>query len=675
MISLNLTQRTMRAAIITLLLILPFSPRLSAQEKAMSIRDQLQLVIPSNAIISPDGEHCVYTVRLPDMESNKWITQIFLFNVKSKSAQQITTSTANATSPAWSPDGKTITFLSRRSYLDAQLHEQKGVNQLFALSMNGGEAQALTSSESDVEEYAWSPDGKSIYFLTEAEAIASTDNATKKLKTNARASSEPKPGKILWQVSIGTESVRKISEVDRGVTSLNVAQDGKSVLYQTNYTGEYNDEQKYDIWVISDEGQKRQITNAAGPETKPVYAPDGKRIACITQTVPDIEFAETDANIMDTDGKNAVNLTKDFDYSVKDIQWESSGQSLLLTVDEKTNTFLYRYDVKKKTLTNISITPGSCSNISIAKNTGAICALYESASKMNEIAFVEPKGIRIVSDFTAQLTNAALATTEVISYPSRDGKFTIEGVLVKPKNYDAAKKYPMVLCYHGGPYGHFKNNLIQRYAVHQLASEGFVCFLPNVRGSSGYSDAFSQANRYDLGGGDYEDAMAGVDMLITKGIVDGTRMAVMGGSYGGYLTNWTISQTQRFKAAISMYGIFSWFTDWSNSFQPAFEKMYFGYYYWDKPLDRNNLYIARAPQTFVKNITTPTLILQGTEDEYTNIANSREMYQALKELGRTVEFITYEGEGHGLRNKPNNYIDSIERTVQWMKKHVLEGKD
>jgi dipeptidyl aminopeptidase/acylaminoacyl peptidase len=147
-------------------------------------------------------------------------------------------------------------------------------------------------------------------------------------------------------------------------------------------------------------------------------------------------------------------------------------------------------------------------------------------------------------------------------------------------------------------------------------------------------------------------------------------MGVTGGSYGGYLTNWVISQTPRFKAAVSMYGIFSWFTDWSNSFQPAFEQMYFGYNYWDRPLDMNNLYIARAPQSYVKNIVTPTLILQGTEDSYTNISNSREMYQALKELGRTVEFVTYQGEGHGLRNKPNNYINSVERASAWFDRYV-----
>ncbi len=197
-----------------------------------------------------------------------------------------------------------------------------------------------------------------------------------------------------------------------------------------------------------------------------------------------------------------------------------------------------------------------------------------------------------------------------------------------------------------------------------------MVFAPNPRGSSGYTDVFSQANRYDLGGGDYQDIMAGVDVLIKQGLADSTRMAVMGGSYGGYLTNWVISQNNRFKAAVSLYGIYSFLTDWSNSWQPAFEKMYFGYYYWEKPLDMTNLYISRSPAAYTKNIKTPTLILQGEKDVYTDISNSREMYQALRAAGTPVEFVVYPREGHGIRNEPNHYLDVLERTVSWVKKYT-----
>jgi dipeptidyl aminopeptidase/acylaminoacyl peptidase len=258
----------------------------------------------------------------------------------------------------------------------------------------------------------------------------------------------------------------------------------------------------------------------------------------------------------------------------------------------------------------------------------------------------------------------------VISVRSRDGLYDIEAVLVLPKGFRQGTRVPLLLAYHGGPYGDFDNRFWQYYPVHILAARGWAVLMPNVRGSSGYSDVFGQANRYDLGGGDYRDAMDVVDHLIAQGIADSARLAVIGGSYGGYLTNWTISQTQRFKSAVSMYGIFSWFTDWSNSWQPDFELMFLGHHYWEKPLDMDNPWISRSPQTFVRNITTPTLILQGDRDEYTNISNSREMYQALKALGREAGFIVYHGAGHGLRTFPNQWIDSMERAVQWIIAHT-----
>jgi acylaminoacyl-peptidase len=296
----------------------------------------------------------------------------------------------------------------------------------------------------------------------------------------------------------------------------------------------------------------------------------------------------------------------------------------------------------------------------------------ESSSTLKEIAIVHKGSLETLTQYSKQLEGFRLRKQEVISVKSRDGKFDIEAIIVKPHDYREGEKYPLLLAYHGGPYDNYENVFVQKYPVQLFTQEGAIVIMPNVRGSSGYNDEFGQSIRYDLGGGDYRDAMDVVDYLISRGIVDTARMGVMGGSYGGYLTNWTITHTQRFRAAISMYTVFSLFTDWGNSWQPAFEQMYLGYNYWEKPIDMNSRWVSQAPLTFVKNITTPTLILQGTADKYTNISNSREMYQALKELGRTVEFVVYPRAEHGLRTEPNQYINVMERTVGWFKKYALE---
>ncbi len=409
----------------------------------------------------------------------------------------------------------------------------------------------------------------------------------------------------------------------------------------------------------------------AGPETHPRFSPDGEWIAFITQTVPDIEFAKTELTLMDQAGNVIRNLTKDFPWSIKQFEWTPDGKEIIAQVGERTYNNFYSIEISNGKIRKLIDGQYVMGEVSVAKD-GTIATTVESPSTLKEIILVKKGKLQTLTQYSKQLEKYRLRKQEIITVKSRDGKFDIEAILVKPADYREEQKYPLMLAYHGGPYDNYENVFVQKYPVQLLAQEEAIVVMPNVRGSSGYTDEFGQSIRYDFGGGDYRDAMDVVDYLIARGMVDTTKMGVMGGSYGGYLTNWTITHTARFKAAISMYTVFSLFTDWGNSWQPAFEKMYLGYNYWDRAIDMNSLWVSRAPQTYVKNITTPTLILQGTEDKYTNISNSREMYQALKELGKTVEFVIYPRAEHGLRTEPNQYINVMERTVGWFKKYALQ---
>jgi len=200
-----------------------------------------------------------------------------------------------------------------------------------------------------------------------------------------------------------------------------------------------------------------------------------------------------------------------------------------------------------------------------------------------------------------------------------------------------------------------------------FASAGYVVFAPNFRGSAGYDGSFDIANKGDIGGMDYEDIMNGVDYLTDTGIADPQMMGVTGGSYGGYMTNWIISQTDKFKAAVSKYGIFNLITDFSNSNIPSWEKNYLEYYYWEN-LD---IYLKRSAFNYADNINTPVLIIHGEEDKNTFISNSKEMYTALSYMGKTVEFVRYPREGHGIK-EPNHRIDMMKRCVNWFNKYVKE---
>jgi len=463
---------------------------------------------------------------------------------------------------------------------------------------------------------------------------------------------------------------KKIASLDPGASNFKFSSKSDKLIYQTNYSGEYNDDQKHDVWILNFDSTTEQLTNFDGPETLPQFSPDDSKVAFITQTVPDIEYAESDIHIIDMNSKKVKNLTKDFNLSITDFFWNPDGKIIFALVSEGMQNTIYKFDINSGEVRRLTSLGKSFSSYTIDLTGDKHCALVEDSQSLKEICIIEKGSVRNLTEFSKQLVNYIISPLEVIRHRSYDSKFTIESLLIKPVNFEKNKKYPLILCMHGGPYGNFRQTFVQSYPMQVYANEGFLVLAPNVRGSSGYSDDFGQANKYDLGGGDLLDAMSAVDYVISLGFVDTTRMGIIGGSYGGYLTNWTISQTNRFAAAVSMYGIFSFFTDFSNSWQPVFEKMYFGYNYWERPIDMNNLWVNRSPAFFVRNISTPVLILQGEKDLYTNVANSQEMYQALKTLNRNVEYVLYPREGHGIRNESQHYINMLNRGLDWFNKHL-----
>jgi len=657
-----------------ILLLLPLL--LPAQQRALTPAEKALWRIPTSPVLAPNAQHVAFTVRSADTATNSWLTRVWLLTEDGE-LRPMTSEHASCTSPAWSPDGSVLSFLSKRTALDASGNLHEDHVSLFGLPADGGEAHLLATLPRDIEEYTWSPDGNYIALICAGESSA--DILAELARREARklaitVASDSTPGKQLWLLNVANASLRMITELDPGAEQFQWFPDGESLLYQTNYTGEYNDEQKFDLWSVALDARKTILTDDPGPETHPRVSPDGAYIAYRSQTVPDIEFAKTELSLLDLQSGNTRRLTVDAIHSVVGFEWMPDGKALLALFNEGSSAVLYRVDARNGALQRVSNPELVVAELSVS-NDGRAVFTADSPESLRELYILDKRGITRHSSFSQQLADVRLGEQRVITIRSRDDLFDIEAVLVLPRGRADDEAVPLLLAYHGGPYGDFDNRVIQFYPVHILASKGIATVMPNIRGSSGYSDEFGQANRYDLGGGDYRDAMDVVDWLIAQGIADSTRLAVMGGSYGGYMSNWTISQTQRFKAAVSLYGIFSWLTDWSNTWQPEFEIMYFGHNYWERSLDMNNLWINRSPQAFVERIVTPTLILHGDKDVYTNIANSREMYQALKALNREVEFVIYGGAGHGLRSFPNQWIDSMERTVQWIVRHLGMGSD
>lgn len=626
---------------------------------------------------APDGQSFVYTVRTPDFEKSRWLYQTWLFRRGDAAARRLTYSDAPEYAPKFSRDGQWIFFLSKRKNQDAP-----AVTQLWGLPTDGGEAELFTRQKTAVELYQVSPDGQFIYLLCdevpgkEAEA---REKRKEKLKFDAVVRDSIKTNKVLWQLNLADRSTKRVAVLDPGADQLTVAHNGRWVVYQTNYSGSYNDEQKYDLWAVElTTGKKYQITDFAGPETNPRFSPDDRWLAYINQTTPDVEFAETDlARIRFAPGAAApdtATLTRDFNWSVTDFRWEGDGRSFLLQVAQGTETPLYRFraDRRKNRYRRLALEAGNVLDFHRTKSGELIC-LWENSTHLPEFVSYRSGKSRILSRYSDQLAGLDLGTQKLYHWKSVDGK-EIEGLLFLPSGFDPHRKYPLVLTVHGGPYGRFRQAVRQAYYTQVYTSAGYVVLAPNPRGSSGYDDAFGKAIWYKagghMGGIDYQDIMAGVDALIKDGVVDETHMGVIGGSYGGYLTNWIISQNNRFAAAVSQFGIFSLFTDWSNSWQPNWEKMYLGIYYWEKPIGPDHPYVKYSPAFYVTNIHTPVLILHGTQDRYTNLANSQEMYQALKTLKRPVKFVVYPREGHGLGREPNHRRDVVHRSQKWFDRYL-----
>ncbi|CUT06924.1 Dipeptidyl aminopeptidase/acylaminoacyl peptidase [Candidatus Kryptonium thompsonii] len=636
------------------------------QQKKFTIRDMLSINVVSQMDISPDGKSVVFVLSKADFEESKYRTDLYLASVESGEVKQLTFSNEDERNPKFSPDAKFIAFISNRKS-DPQEKETK--NQIWLLPVDGGEAFKLTNAPEGVISFQWMPDGKNILYLTQ-ETLPKPEKEKKerdkKLKFDPTVVDKEKYRKEFYIVDVKTKKERKIFTGDYGIEQFDVSPDGKFVVYNTNYTGDIDDSKKFDLWLLEVEtGKSKQLTKRPGGERQPKWSPDGKYIAFVADLDPKFTYSQEELFIADPQTGEIKNLTEKFDVGVISYEFSKSEPGKIYArTASGVYTHIYTISINDGTIKEFLGGERVFSDIAVSGKVLAF--LVEDKTSAPDVYVLKNGELKKLTDLNPQLKNFTFGEQTVIRWKSFDG-WVIEGVLVKPVNFEQGKRYPMLVAVHGGPYGRIQDILRQYYNLQVWANEGYLVFAPNFRGSSGYSNKFGIANFKDLGGGDFKDIMAGIDYIVKElKIADENKIGIFGGSYGGYMTNWAITQTDRFKAAVSMFGIFNLITDYSNSYLPSWEPDYLGDYYW------NNLkiYLERSPFYYVKNIKTPVLIMHGDEDPNTFISNSKEMYQALKHLGKTVEFVRYPREGHGFR-EPNHRIDEFYRCLAWFNKYLL----
>jgi dipeptidyl aminopeptidase/acylaminoacyl peptidase len=646
----------------------------SAAKKRLTMRDMLAFRLVSSPALSRDGRRVAFVVAEADFQESRYRTDIWVVETDGGRPRPFTRSKEDESMPRWSPDGRWLAFLSNRPARAPEARqeeeERRPKNQVWIMPSDGGEAVQLTNAEEGVIAFDWSPDSRTIIYLTR-ETLPKPERERRererRQKFDAIVEEKERYRREFWSIEIETKKATRLFEGDYGIGEFDVAPDGKRIAYATNYTGKVDDGKKFDIWVFSiEDGKARQVTRRPGGERSPRWSPDGRQIAFLAPQLTDLPYSQSEVFLVSAEGGDLQEVTKAFDRGIEGFRWHPAGRDLYGLAALGTETHILRVPIEGGSPEPITRGALVVSAFDLSADGRTLVYIGEDARSLPDLWLLRPGSddVTRLTEMNPELREFEIAEQEVIRWRSVDG-WEIEGILTKPVGYEPGKRYPVLVAVHGGPHSRVVNAFRQYYNFQIWAAHGYAVFAPNFRGSSGYHGAFDIANRRDLGGKDFQDIMTGVDHLIRIGIADPERLGIFGGSYGGYMTNWAITQTDRFKAAVSMYGIFNLITDFSNSYLPSWEPDYLGAYYWDD-LD---IYIRRSPFAHVKNIKTPVLILHGEADPNTFISNSKEMYAALTHLGKTVEFVRYPREGHGFREL-NHRLDEVRRCLEWFDRYV-----
>ena len=685
-----------RAALFAVALILAFAgdPR-AAAKRPVTIDDALHLRGVSGAQMSPDGSRVLFAVRgwewpggkvepdkgtkPPEMRSHVWMAS----TDGSEPARQITFGDKGESSPAWSPDGKYISFLSSRGTAPAEGDAADGPKtQIWLLRADGGEAFKLTDAKENVGSYEWAPDSKSIAYLA-ADALPKEEEEARRRKDDERIFEGNHRMQHIWTVEVDSRQATQItSGKDFTVRSMNWSPDSTRIVVGAGSTPMIRDERQ-DVFIVTVSTKAiEKIAATPAPESAPRWSPDGKTIAYAMLPIGDATtnrdgistrpLFNTHLMLYDVASKRATDVSDaKFDHPAGSAVWAPDSKRMFFAIGDRMYRSVVSYDLTSRQYT--ILTKGQMVGFgagSLSKDGSRVAFTMDSATAPSDVfvAGADFSSPRKLSNVNSEAADFALGETEVIKWKSTEG-LEIEGVLVKPVGYEAGKRYPLLVDVHGGPTGAHTNGF--KVGVHnggQLwAGRGWAVLYPNPRGSSNYGEKFMRGNIPDWGGGDYRDIMSGVDEVIKRGVADPERLAVMGWSYGGYMTCWIVSQTTRFKAARMGAGLSNIYSMYGTTDIPGYIGTFFNNYPDEKTL---KLYAERSGLTYVDRVTTPLLIMHGMNDERVPIGQPMEFYRALKDRGKTVELVWYPREGHS-NSEYYHQRDQIRRELEWMSKYVL----
>jgi dipeptidyl aminopeptidase/acylaminoacyl peptidase len=644
------------------------------QSQTQQQRNALRLSMPGSVALSPDASTLAWTLRSrdgatlhltsathPDPAADKLIT--------------VPNGTACAYStPVWSPDGQTLAFLSDCAPLEGK--QTKGQLQIFLWSKATGQTRQLTHLTGEIQQPAWSPDGKAVSFLF-------VENATR----SAGALDAMKP----WSGVIGEDGVEiqrvyavdstsgqgrflspeglHIYEFDWAPSSREIAFIGANPPGENNwwvaklYTSRTGSEEAPQVVLDPSKvaGSLHGLQIAV-----PRFSPDGTKIAFIGGLMSDQGSTGGDLYIVSSTGGQPTDITPNLDGSACYEAW-TSDHTVGFVEDRRGHTRIVDWNASTKTavpngtedLGEVSVGGGAIKDaVAFTPATHTLAFTMQGFTKAPEIYTTGSKGLNQITHLNPDAKPAA--RTESVEWTN--GPFHVQGWLTFPTNYDPAKKYPIIVSVHGGP----SASITARFASQSSwADRGYFEFQPNPRGSFGQGEAFTQANRKDFGYGDLKDIEAGLDFIESKYSIDHNREGITGWSYGGFMTMFSVTQTHRFKAAVAGAGLSDWLSYYGENSIDQWMIPFFGASVYDDPA----VYAKSSAITYIKNVTTPTLVIVGDRDGECPAPQSFEFWHALRDLGVKTQLVVYPDEGHGFRN-PEHIRDRAERTAKWFAENM-----
>jgi dipeptidyl aminopeptidase/acylaminoacyl peptidase len=600
--------------------------------------------------LSPDGTRLAFVVsEAPKAEQRA--QHIWMYDKKADAVRQFTYSNKSETTPRWSPDGRQLAFLSNRDG-DEQ--------QIYLMNSSGGEAAARTKGKSSIKSFEWSKDGKYIAYIA-PNAKTEEDEKKAKDKNDARIADKDNKQPRVWLLTVESGDPKPITPANWEIKELAWMPSGHNLVVAATDHPESDQNTDRIFAVHVPDGEMVQLAAPRGPFGELRVSPKSKSIGYIgaREDGP----SPHDLWLLPVENDAAQNISGlSLDRQIFDFKWLQDGTLLAVAADGFHTKFIaFGASGAIKPLTAaISINPSAFAR----SDGGEVFFVSQTATQPQELFVWDQKSRpRQLTHINDSWTKYSLATPEIYKYKSFDGQ-EIEAALLKPAGYDGKSKLPLIALIHGGPTGAWEDTVEAWGQL--LVARGYAIFYPNIRGSIGYGQKFIEMNRGDWGGGDFKDVMAGVDDLIVKGVADPDRLAIGGWSYGGYMAEWAITQTTRFKAAVSGAGLSDLIAEYGTEQHPSYDEWFYGVPYEPEKIAG---FLNSSPFVHLKNAKTPTLILQGEADTVDPVGQSLELYRGLKRYGVDTELMLYPREPHGFHEE-KHLVDRLNRILAWYDKYL-----